>query len=178
MRKRNSGSRLHLQAFTLAEILVALGVFSVTAFALIALFSFTHKTERDAKEETQATLIASDIMEGLTFGKDPSSLHLATSMCNGLPVWESIHSQSSTSCCVAYGASCEPIRLISEIEATNPVLGPEITALAWLTLSQKRATPGMVTVEVLVATPASAPASGRTSHRYTKLLAIPTSVRL
>jgi Tfp pilus assembly protein PilV len=173
MRKRNSGSRLHLQAFTLAEILVALGVFSVTAFALIALFSFTHKTERDAKEETQATLIASDIMEGLTFGKDPSSLYLATSMSNGLPVWESIHSQSSTSCCVAYGASCEPIRLISEIEATNPVLGPEITALAWLTLSQKRATPGMVTVEVLVATPASAPASGRTSHRYTKLLAIP-----
>jgi Tfp pilus assembly protein PilV len=173
MRKKNSGSRHHLQAFTLAEILVALGVFSVTAFALIALFSFTHKTERDAKEETQATLIASDIMEGLTFGKDPSFLHLATSMSNGLPVWESIHSQSSTSCCVAYGASCEPIRRISEIEATNPVLGPEITALAWLTLSQKRATPGMVTVEVLVATPASAPASGRTSHRYTKLLAIP-----
>jgi Tfp pilus assembly protein PilV len=173
MRKKNSGSRHHLQAFTLAEILVALGVFSVTAFALIALFSFTHITERDAKEETQATLIASDIMEGLTFGKDPSFLHLATSMSNGLPVWESIHSQSSTSCCVAYGASCEPIRLISEIEATNPVLGPEITALAWLTLSQKRATPGMVTVEVLVATPASAPASGRTSHRYTKLLAIP-----
>ena len=98
MRKKNSYSRLHLQAFTLAEILVALGVFSVTAFALIALFSFTHKTERDAKEETRATLIASDIMEGLTFGKDPSTLHLATSMSNGIPVWESIHPQSSTSC--------------------------------------------------------------------------------
>ena len=173
MGTKNSGSRRGLQAFTLAEILVALGVFSVTAFALIALFSFTHKTERDAKEETQATLIASDIMEGLTFGKDPSTLHLATSMSNGIPVWESIHPQSSTSCCVAYGASCEPIRLISDTEATNPLREPEITALAWLTLSQKRATPGMVTAEVLVATPASAPASGRTSHRYTKLLTIP-----
>ncbi len=173
MRKKNSYSRLHLQAFTLAEILVALGVFSVTAFALIALFSFTHKTERDAKEETRATLIASDIMEGLTFGKDPSTLHLATSMSNGIPVWESIHPQSSTSCCVAYGASCEPIRMIPDSEATNPLLDSEITALAWLTLSPKHSTPGMVKVEVLVATPPSAPASGRTIHRYAKLLTIP-----
>ena len=173
MRKKNSYSRLHLQAFTLAEILVALGVFSVTAFALIALFSFTHKTERDAKEETRATLIASDIMEGLTFGKDPSTLHLATSTSNGIPVWESIHPQSSTSCCVAYGASCEPIRMIPESEATNPLLDSEITALAWLTLSPKHSPPGIVTAEVLVATPPSAPASGRTIHRYTKLLAIP-----
>ena len=55
------------QAFTLVEILVAVGVFSITAFALIALFSVTHKTERNAKEETQATLIASNIMEGLSF---------------------------------------------------------------------------------------------------------------
>jgi len=173
MRKKNSYSRLHLQAFTLSEILVALGVFSVTSFALIALFSFTHKTERDAKEETQATLIASDIMEGLTFGKDPSLLHLATSMSNGFPVWKSIHPQSSTSCCVAYGASCEPIRMIPESEATNPVLEPEITSLAWLSVSPKHSTPGMVTAEVLVAAPPSAPAAARTFHRYTKLLTLP-----
>ena len=173
MRQKSSGSRLHLQAFTLAEILVAVGVFSVTACALIALFSYTHRTERNAKEENQASLIASDIMEGLTFGKDPSSLHLATSMSNGVPVWESIHPQAPTSCCVAYGSACEPIRLVPESEATNPVIQPEITALAWLTLSPKGSTPGIITAEVLVAAPPSAPASARSVHRYTRLLAIP-----
>ena len=160
-------------AFTLVEILVAVGVFSITAFALIALFSVTHKTERDAKEETQATLIASDIMEGLTFGHDLSSLHLATAMSNGVPVWESISSKSPTNCCVAYDSACEPIRTIPASEATNPVLEHDITALAWLTLSSKHSTPGIVIAEVLVASPPSAPASGRTLHRFTRLLAIP-----
>ena len=171
MRKKISCSSAH--AFTLVEILVAVGVFSITAFALIALFSVTHKTERDAKEETQATLIASNIMEGLSFGNNTSLLHLATAMSNGVPIWESIAAKSPTSCCVAYDSSCEPIRAIPASEATNPVLEQGITALAWLTLSPKRSTPGIVIAEVLVALPPSAPASGRTLHRFTKLLAIP-----
>jgi len=171
MRKKISCSQSH--AFTLVEILVAVGVFSITACALIGLFSVTHKTERDAQEETQATLIASNIMEGLTFGHDMKFLHLATGMINGVPVWESISSKSPTSYCVAYDSSCEPIRAIPASEATNPILEQGITALALLTLSPKRSTPGIVTAEVLVASPPSAPASGRTLHRFTKLLAIP-----
>ncbi len=166
-------SYLYSHAFTLVEILVAIGVFSITAFALIALFSVTHKTERDAKEETQATLIASDIMEGLTFRHDSSSLHLATAMSNGIPIWENIAAKSPTSCCVAYDSSCEPIREIPVSEATNPVLEQGVTALAWLTLSPKRSTPDIVTAEVIIASSPSAPTSGRTLHRFTKLLAIP-----
>jgi prepilin-type N-terminal cleavage/methylation domain-containing protein len=171
MRRKISYSPAH--GFTLVEILVALAVFSITAFALIGLFSVTHKTERDAKEETQATLIASDIMEGLSFGNNPSLLHLATAMSNGVPVWESIDAKSPTSYCIAYDSSCEPIRKIPASEATNPVLEQGVTALAWLTLSSKRSTPDIVIAEVLVASPPSAPASGRTLHRFTKLLAIP-----
>jgi hypothetical protein len=94
-------------------------------------------------------------------------------MNNGVPVWENIAAKSPTSCCVAYDSSCEPIRTIPASEATNPVLEQGITALAWLTLSLKRSTPGIVIAEVLVALPPSAPASGRTLHRFTKLLAIP-----
>lgn len=171
MRRKNSYSSAY--AFTLVEILIAVGVFSITAFALIALFSVTHKTDRDAREETQATLIASNIMEGLSFGNNPSLLHLATSMSNGVPVWESISSKLPTSCCVAYDSACEPIRAIPSSEATNPVLEQGITALAWLTLSSKRSTPSIVIAEVLVASSPSAPASGRTLHRFTKLLTIP-----
>jgi len=171
MRKKISCSPAH--GFTLVEILVAIGVFSITACALIGLFSVTQKTERDAKEETQATLIASNIMEGLSFGNNSSLLHLATAMSNGVPVWESISSKLPTSCCVAYDSACEPIRAIPSSEATNPVFEQGITALAWLTLSSKRSTPGIVIAEVLVALPPSAPASGRTLHRFTKLLAIP-----
>ncbi len=171
MIRKISSSQSH--AFTLVEILVAAGIFFITAIALIALFSVTHKTERDAKDESQAALIASDIMEGLTFGRDPSSLHLATSMSNGIPVWKSISAQSATSCCVAYDSSCEPIRLIPSSEATNPILDQGIVAIARLTLSPNRTTPGIVTAEVMVASPPSAPASGRSLHHFTKLLAIP-----
>jgi len=170
---RHSGRNSRNHAFTLAEILIALLVFSLAAVVLIGLFPLAHRTEKATTEETQATLISSDIMEGLVADKNPGTLRLPTGTSNGAPLWENIHPSGPTSCCIAYDSSCQPCRMIPLSEATNPVTDQTATALAFVSISRKRNVPDLVMAEVVVAAPPSAPEAGRTLHRFMRLLAVP-----
>ena len=162
-------------AFSLVEILIALGLFAVAISALLALFPVALHTERESEAETRATLIASGVMDSLAPADSVGSLRIATSMSNGLPVWESLSTTfgKSTNVAIAYTASCEPIFKLTAKEATNPLRDPRAAALVTVSLTQKPSQPGMLSAEISVGSPASAPAPGRSTQWFVRLLSIP-----
>ena len=174
MKKRNL-SLLHSksQGFTLSEILIALLIFSVAVVVLIGLFPLAHQNQKKAMEQTRAALIASNIMEALTPNQRHETLRIAIGNSNGMPRWQSIESTHSTNLYVAYDPSCQPCGIIPLAEATNPIMDQGIVALSSVTISQKRNAPHLVMAEVVVESPASAPASRRSSHRFVRLISVP-----
>ncbi len=160
-------------AFSLLEILIALGLFAVVISALLTLFPIALRTEKSSGDETMATLIASGMMESLPSSEGLGSLNVATRMSNDTPVWEVIPSDGATNIPVAYNASCEPVRRLTAKEAEAPLTDPAIAIVATLSLT-KASVPGLLTAEVAVASPASAPAANRTVQKFTRLIQSPS----
>lgn len=166
------------EAFTLAEILLALGLFAVAAAGLLALFPAAHLTERESEEETRATLIAAGIMESLPLaqfglGSNPASCRVACGMSNGVPLWEEVNPAATQTIAVAYDACGEPLAKLSPAAALEPQRDPRTLCVATLSLQPKGSTPGLGVAEVSVAFPAAAPAPQRTLRRFVRLLALP-----
>jgi len=174
MNSRNL-SLLHsrTQGFTLSEILIALLIFSIAAVVLIGLFPLAHQTQKSAMEQTRAALIASNIMEELTRDQLHETIQIAIGTSNGIPNWESVASDTSTKIYVAYDSTCQPCRVIPLSEATNPIMDLGIVALASININKKRNPAHLVTAEVVIESPPSAPASGRASHRFVRLISVP-----
>ena len=124
-------------------------------------------------EQTRAALIASNIMEALIPNQLHETIQIAIGTSNGNPRWESVASDASTKIYVAYDSTCQPCRVIPLSEATNPIMDLGIVALASININKKRNPAHLVTAEVVIESPPSAPASGRASHRFVRLISIP-----
>ena len=157
--------------FTLSEILIALGIFAIAVTGLMALFPVAQKTEREATDEWQASMIASAMMDTLSLPGTNGAFRLAVAMTNGVTVWEFLRMQESTAeASVLYDSSCEPLRPLSAKERDLPIPGHDSTAVATLRLSRKASLPGVTVAEVDVGSPAAAPVSGRTVRRFVRLI--------
>jgi prepilin-type N-terminal cleavage/methylation domain-containing protein len=162
-----------IHGFTLAEILIALGLFAVATAGMIALFPRTLRIAREGEEEARAARIASNLLEVLDGAPRPGTFRLAGGIsAEGLRM-ESIDPDDPHPHPVAYGMDCLPVRLLSEEEAGRPVDDGSVSDVATLRLSRSTAHPGMILAEVDVAGPASAPSAGRSSHRFLRLLPDP-----
>ncbi len=154
--------------FSLLEILVALGLLALVAAGLLTLFPVIGTHDRENAAETRASLIASSVMDGLTFDeKEP--LRLAKGMSNGLPIWETFP-RTSMIRNIAYAESCSPLFLLEAEGAAQPVADRQATAVVTLAIGKNDSTPGMLAAEVTVAEPASAPADRRTVRKFVRLI--------
>ena len=160
-------------AFSLLEILIALGLFAVVVTALLALFPSALRSQKESDEETRALFIASGVMEALP--SPEGVFRLATGMSNNLPVLEKItlSGGKNTDYSIAYDDSGEPIRKLSAEEVEQPLSDHAASEIVTLSLIEKPTLPGIVTAEVSVASPASAPAAGRSITRFVRLLTPP-----
>ena len=166
----NKSQNNTLSGFTLVEILIALGLFAVAAIGLLALFPIARITEKEGEEEVRATLIASGIMETLMLTGKDGSFRIACGMSNGVPVWDTVPPEIASSRSVTYDTSCEPLGSVPSAEVSAPITDKNATAVATLTLTPEESTPGIVTAEVVVASPVSAPAARRSAHWFIRLL--------
>jgi len=168
-----SACRLHsLRAFSLLEILLVLGLLGGIVMALVVLFPSEIKKEKEG-EETRSNLIASGVMEALTPSKRDGFFRLASAMHDGLPVWEKLSQNDLTNIAIAYDASCEPVTKLSLAEAELPVAQQNATDIIRLSLISNSSIPGMLTAEVAVSSPASAPSEQRTIRRYVRVISLP-----
>lgn len=164
----------HCNAFSLLEILIALGLFAVVIAGLLTLFPVALRTEKSSEDETRAILIASGVMESLQSAGGNDPLSLATGMSNGIPVWEVLQTNGSTNFSVSYNASCEPIQKLESKQAALPLVDPAAVIVVTLSLTSKATLPGVLTAEVAVASPASAPAATRSVQRFVRLIQSPS----
>jgi type II secretory pathway pseudopilin PulG len=161
------------KGFSILEILIALGLFIVGLIAILAFFPVALRSENEGIEDARATLIASGVMDSITSDQGDGIIHLATGMSNGVPVFESIPLIKNTNFIVAYTASCEPLRKLTEEESAAPVPNPEAVAVVTISLASKPSIPRLFTADVAVASPAAAPESGRTIRRFARQIIIP-----
>lgn len=173
MRKPNPS--YHHRAFSLLEILIAMGVFAIAISGLLALFPVALHTEKESEQETRSTLIASGVMDALAASVGHGSLCVATGMSNNLPLWESIAPDKMTNLCVAYNLSCEPLCKLTNNEAALPLTNRAAASIITLSILSKPSVPGLLTAELVIASPASAPVTGRTLHRFVRLIPMPPS---
>lgn len=157
-------------AFTLVEILIALGLFALAATSLLVLFPVAHRTEREGTEETRAALIAGSIMDSLCLSPSNGMVAFATGITNGSPVWKFLDPKKTAKESVAYTSSCDPLFPLGETETDHPVRNTDAVAVATLRLWQKPSLPCLTVAEVEVSTPASAPSENRTARRFVKLI--------
>ena len=159
-------------AFSVIEILLTLGLLAFTGVALVVLFPTALKTEKEG-EEVRSTLIATGVMEALTPSKRDGYFRLASAMHDGLPVWEKLPANELTNIAIAYDASCEPLVKIPLAEADLPITRQEATDIIKLSLFSNSSFPEMLTAEVSVSSPASAPSGQRTTRRYVRVILTP-----
>ncbi|MFZ4387207.1 MAG: type IV pilus modification PilV family protein [Chthoniobacterales bacterium] len=157
-------------AFTLVEVLIALGIFAFATTSLLVLFPMAHRSERESDAETRATLIASSIMEALELPSSGGLVRLQIGKTNATPLWMFLDPRSKTNQSVAYNSACEPLHPLNGKEQLEPIPDHETASVATLSLAPKTSIPFLSTAEVEVAFPSSAPAANRTIHRFVRLL--------
>jgi len=163
----------HRAAFSLTEVLIAVGIFGVAVAGILSLIPYAHVSERESMEDTRATLIASAVMEALPLSSESHLFKVATSMSNETPSWEEIGQRITTNISVTYDSACEPIRKCSHSEATNALNEARAVAVMTFSVRTNSGTPGVSTVEVAVSSPASAPEEQRTIRRFVRLVPVP-----
>jgi len=166
-------SKSHRAAFTLTEVLIAVGIFGVAVAGILSLIPFAHVSERESTEDTRATLIASAVMEALPFSRESNSFKVATGMSNETPSWVEIAQRTTTNIYVTYDSACEPIRNCAPSEATNALNDPRAVAVMTFSVRTNSGIPGLSAVEVAVSSPASAPEEQRTIRRFVRLVPVP-----
>jgi prepilin-type N-terminal cleavage/methylation domain-containing protein len=164
------GTRTH--GFTLLEILIAMGLFAIAVTGLIALFPAVQRVSLQGEEEARATLIAENILETLAIPSS-RSFQVATGTKEGKLVFEALDPFTGRERSVVYGASCEPLFPVDGENAVRPATNPESLDLATVRLESKPSLPGLVLAEIEVSSPAAAPASSRSSHRFVRLFPMP-----
>lgn len=168
--------RSNSAAFSLAEILIALGLFGIAVSGILVLLPVIQGNGRESEEETRAVLIASSVMDLLgdpTPKGEGESQRVAVGMSHGEPLWNDLPAGNSNSVTVAYNAGCQPIRQLAQQESEIAITDQDASSVMTLTLARKASTPSLTQAEVAVAAPASAPAEHRHVRRFVRLLALP-----
>lgn len=162
---------LRIHGFTLAEILIATGLFAGAALAIAALFAAAHTMEGDSLEEERATLIASGILESMDCGPG-GTLRIATGTSGDSLLWTPVDPLAPKSWAVAYSSEGRPLRPLDPGEEESPCTDRQAGEVAAISFLHAKAVPELVTVEVDVSSPASAPAAARTVRRFARQFAL------
>jgi len=159
--------------FTLTEILIATGIFAVAVTGLIALFPTAQRVAREGEEEARAAMIAGNILDALDVQSPDGCFTVATGISGGALKMEQLDPRTATSCFIVYGASCEPISPVEKDTADRPVENPQALDIATLRFEKKSSLPGLVVADLEIASPASAPSSGRITNHFVRIYSLP-----
>lgn len=176
-------------AFSLTEVVVALGIFAVSMVGVLALFPVASSTGRESAEETQATILAQmildEIRDSATQRGSSQSYTISGPDTSKTTDWLTISLREATNYYVAYnikprsgnptdgvGMMGSPIALkaiqnvppLREANFSNGVVGADYLARIQVNPSPDRA--GLTEVIVQVDNPGSLVATNRRSYYY------------
>jgi type II secretory pathway pseudopilin PulG len=185
--------KLNAAAFSLTEVVIALGIFAVSMVGVLALFPVASSAGRESSEETQAAIIAQTVIGDL---RASSSALGATNgwLVNGNNTFgnflKPINLNQANNYAIAYNIK---LRDLQDSGGGAPQIGPPIAlkALAtvtgysnavntagaiYLSLIQTRPVatlPGLASVRVEISTPANVALTNRRVYSFSTLIGTP-----
>jgi uncharacterized protein (TIGR02598 family) len=152
----------HLPAFSLVEVVIALGIISFAIIAIVGMLPVALKSSQDSMRETDATLIAQRIFSELKTGSggnrsvttDPGGtsnqmINLAANSTNYLAFTQDGTVQTHTN-------------------SANP--NPSYDFYAQISISTNTGLTNLSRVQIDITSPPSAPPSARTTNSFVTLL--------
>ena len=155
-------------AFTLAEILIATGLFSVAALGVAGLLTLAGSQETAARNENRSTEEASGILENLLLADDPRHVRIAVGMSEGKPVWKIVDPEKTDSIAVTFDDHGNPLEEIDSLRIGDPVGDGRAFSIASVSFRHKSPVPELVTAEVCIGSPAAAPQDRRDLLRFVR----------
>lgn len=153
-------------AFSLIEIILALGVIAFAIVGIMGLFPVAMKSAQESQRETRATLIAQQIFSDLRTGTGTNRFVITGS---------SVNSTSSIS------LANPPPPLVISFDSAGAVLGtnapssftngvPNAAFLAQVTVSTNTGVPNLSQVQTTVEAPAAAATTNRSRYTFVTLM--------
>ena len=181
-------------AFSLTEVVIALGIFAVSMVGVLALFPVASSTGRESSEETQAAIIAQTVMGDLrastgALGQTNGWMVVGPNTFGQL-LTNRINLNESSDTAIAYDIT---LRNLANSGGGAPQIGPPIGLKAltlvqnysnavtvpgaiYLSLTRVRpvgTTPGLAAVTVEVSTPANVTLTNRRVYSFSSLITGP-----
>ena len=149
-------------AFSLIEVVLALGVVSFAIVGIMGLFPVAMRAGQESQRETRATHIARQIYSDLKAG---SSTNTFLAISNGIsgPSWETLDLSNPS-------ATLRTIYFNSQGEPHGETLTPESEFAVEVILDPDTPTDGLARVQVNVMAPAAAPPANRSTNTFVTLM--------
>ncbi len=150
------------RAFSLVEMVLALGVISFALVGIMGLFPVAMKSAQESQQETRAAIIARQVFSDLTSvsGTTPRPIALGTNT-DLISNWTSIPLTTSGSVTINYDLAGQPI---------GTSLSPNAIYRMDLVVSPNTPSANISQVQATVSVPAAAPVANRSSYGFVTLL--------
>jgi uncharacterized protein (TIGR02598 family) len=152
----------HPPAFSLVEVVIALGIISFAVIAIVGMLPVALKSSQDSMRETDATLIAQRIFSELKTGS--SGNRSVTTDPNGI----STHNINLAANSTNYLAFTQDGTVQAHTNSANPT--PSYDFYAQISISTNTGLTNLSRVQVDITSPPSAPPSARTTNSFVTLL--------
>ena len=160
-------SKKSLCAFSLIEVVLALGVIAFALVGIMGLFPVAMKSAQESQRETRATLIAQQIFSDLRVSAGTNRFVISgptASTTNGLSL------SSDGNLYLAFGTNGSPLASVTTSDFTNSY--PDLTAsfLANISVDTNTGTSNLSRVQTTIETPAAAPSTSRAKYTFVTLM--------
>jgi uncharacterized protein (TIGR02598 family) len=152
----------HPPAFSLVEVVIALGIISFAVIAIVGMLPVALKSSQDSMRETDATLIAQRIFSELKTGS--SGNRSVTTDPNGI----STHNINLAANSTNYLAFTQDGTVQTHTNSANPT--PSYDFYAQISISTNTGLTNLALVQIDITHPPSAPPTARTTNSFVTLL--------
>ena len=149
-------------AFSLVEVVIALGIISFAVIAIVGMLPVALKSSQDSMRETDATLIAQRIFSELKTGS--SGNRSVTTAPDGI----STHNINLAANSTNYLAFTQDGTVQAHTNSANPP--PSYDFYAQISISTNTGLTNLSRVQIDITSPPSAPPSARTTNSFVTLL--------
>ena len=149
-------------AFSLVEVVIALGIISFAVIAIVGMLPVALKSSQDSMRETDATLIAQRIFSELKTGT--SGNRSVTTGPDGI----STHNINLAANSTNYLAFTQDGTVQTHTNLANPT--PSYDFYAQISISTNTGLTNLSRVQIDITSPPSAPPSARTTNSFVTLL--------
>jgi uncharacterized protein (TIGR02598 family) len=152
----------HLPAFSLVEVVIALGIISFAIIAIVGMLPVALKSSQDSMRETDATLIAQRIFSELKTG---SGGNRSVTTDPGSTSNHMINLAANSTNCLAFTQDGTV-----QTHTNTPAPNPSYDFYAQISILTNTGITNLSRIQIDITSPPSAPPSARTTNSFVTLL--------